>query len=91
MSAHRAFRLAVEYPHIVDSGQFFGQWFEANVRSPWVEDMTWFRNGVFGVSRDGILSRPRGVLPGSSLAISGQTRARDRSLHRAFMVLRIQS
>ncbi len=59
MSAHRAFKLAVEYPHIVDSGQFFGQWFEANVRSPWVEDMTWFRNGVFGVSRDGILSRPK--------------------------------
>jgi hypothetical protein len=59
MSAHRAFKLAVEYPHVVDSGQFFGQWFEANVRSPWVEDMTWFRNAVFGVSRDGILGRPR--------------------------------
>ena len=61
MSAHRAFRLAVEYPHIVDSGQFFGQWFEANVRSPWVEDMTWFRNGVFGVNRNSILSRPKSI------------------------------
>ena len=29
------------------------------MRSPWVEDMTWFKNAVFGVCRAGILSRPR--------------------------------
>ena len=59
MSAHRGFKLALEYPHVVDSGQHFGQWFEENVRSPWVMDITWFRNGVFAVRRNGILSRPR--------------------------------
>ena len=59
MSAHRGFKLALEYPHVVDSGQHFGEWFEGNVRSPWVESMLWYRNAVFGVGRPAILSRPR--------------------------------
>ena len=58
-SAHRNFKLADQYPHMVDSGKTFGMWFEENVRNTFPADPKWFKNGVFGVHKHHIRSRTK--------------------------------
>ncbi len=57
-SAHPNFKLAQRYPNIVDSARTFGEWFESNVRRPFVSEPKWFKNAVFGVSKEHVRSRP---------------------------------
>ena len=44
-----------------DTGMTLGQWFEKYVRPefPNVRDMLWFKNGIFGVAKRYILTRPK--------------------------------
>lgn len=58
-SAHPKFKLANRYPHMIDSKTTFGEWFESNVRAPFPTDPKWFKNGIFGVRREHILSRSK--------------------------------
>ena len=58
-SAHPQFRLADRYPHMIDSSMTFGEWFESNVRRPFPVDAKWFKNAIFGVRRESILTRTK--------------------------------
>lgn len=58
-SAHPRFKLADRYPHLIDSSMTFGEWFESNVGRPFPVDPIWFKNAIFGVCRESILSRTK--------------------------------